>query len=26
MYTIGGMTDDPGFVRHELLAGIRVAL
>ncbi|HLL25863.1 MAG TPA: hypothetical protein VK427_27180 [Kofleriaceae bacterium] len=26
MYTIGGMTDDPGFVRHELLAGIRFAL
>jgi len=26
MYTIGGMTDDPGFVRHELLAGVRVAL
>ena len=26
MYSAGGMTDDPGFVRHELLAGVRVAL
>lgn len=26
MYTVGGMTDDPGYTRHEFLAGIRVAL
>jgi opacity protein-like surface antigen len=26
MYTIDGQTDDPSFARHELLAGVRVAL
>jgi hypothetical protein len=26
MYTSGGQVDDPSFVRHELLAGVRVAL
>jgi hypothetical protein len=25
-YTVDGMTDDPGFVRHQLLAGVRWAL